>query len=782
MNDEIGPRRASKEIHDSLSPVGETSNGNTSALYEFGPFRLDPAERKLLRGNQIVALTPKAFDTLLLLVRNCGHLLKKDELIRTLWPDSFVEEGSLSNNIFLLRKALGGDPSFIETVPGRGYRFVGAVRQLPHAAPANRLREVLEDSADDPKLVETLPRRGYRFISTIAKPPSVWNVSAESGEITSELPAPVQVKVGIDTGTNWLKLRAWILVSAVCAFAAVFTYLRLRPRLDPFAMTPVPFTDYPGFEYSPAFSPDGSQIAFAWSGDPATGAKGDDLYVKVIHSENLLRLTQHPSDVISVAWSPDGTQIAFYRVSGVDTGIYLVPASGGPERKLRSTQGGWGLSWSADGKWIAYPDHTGPAGVVRHGNTARIHVLSLETLENRQIPHAEGCLAEQDPAFSHTGDQLAYVCLLKANPNDIGIYSVSLSGGSPKLLARFMTGWGFPTGVAWTANDRGMIVARPHLGNDPELDEITLPDGIPRKLPFGHFACCPAVSLRGAKLAYSDSFGGHADIWRKDLRNTEVAGAKLISSTYENFFPEYSPDGKHIAFVSGRGGDWEIWMSDADGTNLVRMSDSKSSKAGVPRWSPDSRKLAFDSRLTGHPEIYIVDIFERLPRKLITNLSDMATPSWSHDGKWIYFQATSDQKIFRCPAGGGNAEALSAGSGAFAFESYDGKAVFFVSPEDSGDLHMVSLKQPGSELTVQGMPELARRSLYTVVPGGIYFVPADASKSIRYFDFATRRVDQIFNSDKEHVAGLAVSPDGRWILFTQQREGNSDIMLVDHFR
>jgi len=71
-------------------------------------------------------------------------------------------------------------------------------------------------------------------------------------------------------------------------------------------MTPVPFTDYPGFEYSPAFSPDGSQIAFAWSGDPAKGAKGDDLYVKVINSENLLRLTQHPSELIWATWSPDG--------------------------------------------------------------------------------------------------------------------------------------------------------------------------------------------------------------------------------------------------------------------------------------------------------------------------------------------------------------------------------------------------------------------------------------------------------------------------------------------
>ena len=116
-------------------------------LYEFGPFRLDPAERRLLRGDEIIALTPKTFDTLLALVRNSGHLLEKDELIGMLWPDSFVEEGSLSNHISLLRKALGEDPAFIETVPKRGYRFVGTVRRLPSAAPTylGRLPEL-----DDP--------------------------------------------------------------------------------------------------------------------------------------------------------------------------------------------------------------------------------------------------------------------------------------------------------------------------------------------------------------------------------------------------------------------------------------------------------------------------------------------------------------------------------------------------------------------------------------------------------------------------------------------------------
>src|SRR6195256_670255 len=100
--------------------------------YHFGPFSLDPAEHTLLRGNQVVSLTPKAFETLALLVRSSGHLVRKEELIERVWRDTIVEEGNLNVIIHTLRKALGDDPresKYIETVAKCGYRFVADVRK-----------------------------------------------------------------------------------------------------------------------------------------------------------------------------------------------------------------------------------------------------------------------------------------------------------------------------------------------------------------------------------------------------------------------------------------------------------------------------------------------------------------------------------------------------------------------------------------------------------------------------------------------------------------------------
>lgn len=710
----------------------------------FGPFELALESGELRKNGALLKLSGQAIQVLVILAEHPNRLVSREELQQKLWPgDSY---GDFEHGL---------------------------------NAAVNRLRETLGDSATEPEYIETVPRRGYRFIGTITEHPSAATVTSESSERPHPRAAPVGPADDTGDNQNWLKIGVWILFGAACAVTAIFAYLRFRPSVEPATLNPAPFTAYPGKELKPTFSPDGSQIAFAWDGDPPPGSKGFDLYVKVIGSENLLRLTRRSSELISPAWSPDGTQIAFHRKSGADRGIYVVPALGGPERKLRAIRidsaPDTTISWSPDGKWIAYVES------LPTGEEARVRLLSVETLESRQIPHAAECIYELVPAFSHSGRQLTYACVLKLLDIKNGIYSIATSGGPPRLVTTFTSGFGLPSGIAWTADDRKLIFSRPPDGWHDELNEVTLADGSLRKLLLSQGGSWPSISTKGDKLAFVAS-SYEVNIWRRDLLHLESPAVKLIPSTREQTHPQYSPDGKHIAFESPRGGVREIWMSDADGTHLVQISNFKNAMTGTPQWSPDSQKIAFDSRESGHPESYIVDISELMPRKVVTNLPATFVPSWSHDGKWLYLTTrtpnptTNPYSIYRCPAGGGDAIPLTEW-GWYALESFDGEAVYFVR---GTELRRVLVKPVGTKsVAVEGMPSLDF-DLWTVVPGGIYFVSLEGTASIRYFDFNTKQVRQIFELDKE-LTGMSVSPDGRWIVYSQVEERNSDIMLVEHF-
>jgi Tol biopolymer transport system component len=224
-------------------------------------------------------------------------------------------------------------------------------------------------------------------------------------------------------------------------------------------------------------------------------------------------------------------------------------------------------------------------------------------------------------------------------------------------------------------------------------------------------------------------------------------------------------------------------MADVDGTNLVQLS-KPISNASTPRWSPDGKTVAFDSGESGDRAIYLVDVSERLPRRLATNIRKISSPSWSRDGKWIYFRAyeAKGEKIYRCPVNGGNAVPVSEqADSTFPQESVDGTVLYFAVRPANTELRRVFLTGAFPETVVEGLPSILNANLWTVVEGGIYFVPADAPRSLRYFDFASGKVRKIFQLEKDFAAGLSVSPNGRWLLYSQIDQQNSDILLIDHF-
>jgi dipeptidyl aminopeptidase/acylaminoacyl peptidase len=340
--------------------------------------------------------------------------------------------------------------------------------------------------------------------------------------------------------------------------------------------------------------------------------------------------------------------------------------------------------------------------------------------------------------------------------------------------------------LTWSADDEKLIYSLNSLGSElaDELGEVTVENGSTKQLAFAGSAMLPTVSSEGNKLAYSSLFF-NSTIWRRDLLHPEAPAVELIPSSRAQWDAQYSPDGKHIAFASLRSGLQGVWISGDDGTNMVQLSNPKY-VSGSPQWSPDGNKIAFDSHRGEHWEIFVTDVAERKPRKLVTNISNMTRPNWSRDGEWIYFSASEPGRagVYRCSASGGDAVLLSKGTVLInSRESFDGKTVYFASNHEKSTLKRVPLPvQPDTESKVDGMPRIRAAELWTLSRAGIYFVPDDAPRSLRYFDFSTRQIRPIFELEKDFESGLSISPDGRWALYSQVNDVNGDIMLVDHFR
>jgi Tol biopolymer transport system component len=434
------------------------------------------------------------------------------------------------------------------------------------------------------------------------------------------------------------------------------------------------------------------------------------------------------------------------------------------------------ISWSPDGKWIGYAD------VAPGEDQARIYLVSTETLETNQVPISPKCVGEGLPAFSHNGEYLAYWCFLSVNGEAV-LYSLPIRGGEPKTISPILA---FPNGLTWSADDEKLIYSIYTVirsGNlTSSIGEVTVANGSTNQLAFAGSAMLPTVSSGSDKLAYS-SLSTTLNIWRRDLLHPESPAVELMPSSRAQFDAEYSPDGKRMVFASARSGIEGVWISAVDGSNLVQISNPHD-ESGSPQWSPDGVKIAFDSRPRGHWEIFVADVAERKPRKVVTNISDLVRPHWSRDGKWLYFRSDEPGRtgLYRCPASGGDAIALSHDTGVSPQESFDGKTVYFASTFSKPVLRKVSLLAlPGTGSEVDGLPRLSHSGLWTLTPGGIYFVPAEEPRSLRYFDFATRELRPIFDVGQYFGSGLSVSPDGRWILYSQVGDVNGDIMLVDHF-
>src|SRR5262249_24930639 len=458
----------------------ENSRSAAVKRIAFDEFEADLRAGELRKNGSRIRLQAQPFRLLVLLLENAGEVVRREEICRELWSDN----------------------TFVDFEHG----LAAAVKKIRHA---------IGDSAEHPKYIETLPKCGYRFIGRM-KP-----------EVPEFLPVLTANEASYPTAISRKArgYRTWLLLSGIAAAAllATVTLSLNRPtpassRVEP--MTAVPFTSYPGIETAASVSPDGSRIAFSWDKGTGEGSGPQfDLYVKGMGSETLLRLTRHPASWISSTWSPDGTQIAFHRIAPDDNGIYVVPALGGPERKLVATEipyhAAAPISWSPDGKWLAYADtENGKPG-------DRIFLLNMNTLEIRKFPHDPSCNHEGLATFSHSGRQLAIVRLHSTSSFDY--FLTNQYGTAGRSVVR-MNECAF--GLIWRGDDKALILPR-QAPSGTEFDAYAVDDRSMTKLEV-QAGDWPAVSQDGHKLAFSLA-ANHVNLWRRDLLHAKVSAQQVYT-------------------------------------------------------------------------------------------------------------------------------------------------------------------------------------------------------------------------------------------------------------
>jgi Tol biopolymer transport system component len=364
------------------------------------------------------------------------------------------------------------------------------------------------------------------------------------------------------------------------------------------------------------------------------------------------------------------------------------------------------------------------------------------------------------------------------------IYVVPLKGGSPRRLT---TDGSQTAGTMWAADGKRIIFNSDRGGLlSDRLWQVPSDGGeIEPERVYSHLG---ALSRDGRRLAYQVDAGGEpGSVWRAELSGPGghvVASKKVLASVVSESQPQLSPDQSKIAFVSFRSGNYEIWRSDADGGNPLQLTAFGGENAGTPRWSPDGKWIAFDRRPEAHSQIYVVDVDGRNLHAITDGDFDNSVPSWSRDGQSIYFGSmrTGEWQLWKQKPDGGTPVQVTQHGGFTAFESYDGKTLYYTKKDEEGiwSIPMGS----GAETRVTSAPRIGSWGHWAVTETGLYLLEDDIvpHPTIEFYDFNSGKLTPVLQleySDAPQQPGLDASRDGRTVLFVQFQPQSSLAMVED---
>ena len=690
----------------------------TKHLYEFGSFRLDPEEKVLLHDGKPIPLTPKVFDTLIILTENAGRLLEKDELMQRIWHDHFVEENNLAFNIKMLRKALGDcatKPQFIQTVPRRGYRFIAKVKEVP---PENNSAASSEETSEsDSKNFHEKKTSGSFFIPLFsialllagAIALGAWYVGSNNPVTAPVLSAPF--------ASEKLSNNGKVGIAVITPDGKTVIYrnsggdgkqsIWIRQLDSASNVEIIPPSDDAYFSLTP--SPDGNFLYFTRR--PRTEDRQPDLYKVSIFGGVPGKIVNETQGWISV--SSDGTKISYVRCAYLDNdfcSLFLADAADGAnERKLVSRPRPFRISdskISPDGKTVAFA-----AGQSENGaNEFGLFEIDFENGTERAIT-SQKFFNIKSLAWL-PGQNGLLLTASQSNDRTFRIWQVSAGDGEAHPITKDSE-----TYAALSLDRAAAKIVATQVIRDFRLTIHSIENVKNTK----NLTDATAFSFAPDEKIYFSSIltGNNEDIWSVGTDGT--GQRQLTNDAADDSTPVSAPDGNSVFFTSNRSGEYHLWRMNNDGSNQSQITKNK---GGFPLW---------------------------------------AAP----DGKWIYYRSTIDSTLWRTTSDGSIEElVLDQRKQNFAFSPDGLLLAYFEKKGRKRFINIISLTDKQNVKTIQLAEPTFKPVALKWSPDGNFlaYILADKSSThhILWFQTLNQNLPQrIIDLGDDEISHFAFAPDGK---------------------
>ncbi|MBL8296037.1 MAG: PD40 domain-containing protein [Bryobacterales bacterium] len=541
-------------------------------------------------------------------------------------------------------------------------------------------------------------------------------------------------------------------------------------------------TSGPRAAKNPSFSPDGSQIAF--SSDMAEPGNLD-IFIKGVDSGSVLRLTSDPGSDSHPVWSPDGKSIAFVRDWGYGGTVYLVPVTGGPERKLRNVNLA-GLAWFPDGNHLA--------ALHRESNLdpPAFLLIDSEGLQSKALTRPPAGWMDWNIAFSPDGARAAVGRCTSTSRCDIYLADVRPDRMLAEPFQRVTWLNQSIHGIAWAGDNSTVVFSAGHF-NDYKLLRLDTrrieagPKRVNGIVTSGHY---PSIPLRGpasvARIAFVASTEDE-NMWAASLANISgqpvVPARQLAPSPRWERHPMLSADGTRLVFASDRSGTYQVWVGPADGTNPHPITRLDSGMVLFPQFSPVSDDIAFvllDTKNAADERGVYTIRADGTGLRRITGPNHQATEhSWSADGKWIYFSspATGFYQIWKVAATGGSPKQVTRFGGYRPVES-NGVLYYGI----TGDGVWSTGINGGPERKV--LPQAQSVAWFPARDGLLFVPPAQpdsGSTAISHWNAATGTIQPVARLPHPGVNRFSFFEKSSTILYHRTDYESHDIIMLENY-